>query len=163
MVEKYVQDHPTFYIEELREYIIKNFPTLPNVSPSTLCRVLNFDLNLSRKVLEKASREAVPVEIEIYRRKLLPLYSFAEQLAFLDETAKDGRHACRRYAWSKRNTRAEVKLPFHRGKRLSVLAALDVHGFFGWEWTEDTFTRETFHEAFLRTGSICGPFHDRLS
>ncbi|KAE9007749.1 hypothetical protein PF005_g2819 [Phytophthora fragariae] len=44
-VEKYVQDHPTFYFEELREYIMKNFPTLPNVSPSTLCRVLNFDLN----------------------------------------------------------------------------------------------------------------------
>ncbi|ETL79651.1 hypothetical protein L917_19764 [Phytophthora nicotianae] len=90
-VTKYVQEHPTFYFEELREHIIEQFPTLPNVSSSTLCRGLNFDLNLIRKVLEKAVREAIPAEIQVYRQKLLPLYSNPEQLVFLDETAKDRR------------------------------------------------------------------------
>ncbi|KAE8973920.1 hypothetical protein PR003_g27247 [Phytophthora rubi] len=149
-VKVYVQDHPTFYIEELRDHIVLLFPELPNVSTSTICRVLNFDLNLSRKVLSKAAREAVPAEIEVFRSKLRPIYSFAEQLVFIDETAKDGRHAYRRYGWSRRNTKAVVKLPFRRGKRLSIMEALDVNVFFGWDWTEGTFTRGQFHDAFVK-------------
>lgn len=149
-VQAYVDDHPTFYIEELRDSISIQFPLLRTISTSTICRALNFDLNLSRKVLSKAAREAVPAEIRIYKEKLLPLYSYAEQLIFLDETSKDGRHAYRRYAWSRRNTKAIVRLPFRRGKRLSILAALDVSGFIAWEWTEGTFTRGKFHEAFLK-------------
>ncbi|KAG6952771.1 hypothetical protein JG687_00012801, partial [Phytophthora cactorum] len=89
-------------------------------------------------------------EIEAFRAKLRPIYSYAEQLVFLDETAKDGRHAYRRYGWSRRNTKAVVKLPFQRGERLSIMAALDVNGFFGWDWTEGIFTRGRFHEAFLK-------------
>lgn len=112
--------------------------------------MLNFDLNFSRKVLSKAVRDPVPAEIEAYRAKLIPMFSFAEQLVFLDETAKDGRHVQRRYGWSKRNTRAVVKMSFRRGKRFSILAALDVHGFFAWEATEGTFTREKFHAAFVK-------------
>lgn len=40
-------------------------------------------------------------------------------------------------------------MPFRRGTRLSILAALDVQGVFAWKWTEGTFTREKFHEAFV--------------
>ncbi|OWZ06948.1 Transposase [Phytophthora megakarya] len=98
-----------------------------------MCCALNFDLNISRKVLYKAAREAIPAEIRIYKKKLLPLYSYAEQLVFLDETSKDGKHAFRLYAWSRRNTKIIVRLPFSRGKRLSVMAVLDVTGFRGWE------------------------------
>lgn len=148
-VKSYVQHHPTFYIEELRDYIILNFPTLTTISTATICRALHFDLKLSRKVLSKAAREAVPAEIQVFKEKLLPLYSFAEQLVFIDETSKDGRHAYRRYGWSKVNTKAIVRLPFSRGKRLSIMAALDVSGFFGWEATEGTFTRGKFHDAFV--------------
>ncbi|KAG6963142.1 hypothetical protein JG687_00006747, partial [Phytophthora cactorum] len=132
-VKGYVQEHPTFYIEELRNHLVKLFPDLPNVSTSTICRVLNFDLQLSREVLSKAACEAVPAEIEEFRAKLRPIYLYAEQLVFLDETAKDGRHSYRRYGWSRCNTKAVVKLPFWRGKRLSIMAALDVNGFFGWD------------------------------
>lgn len=100
-------------------------------------------------MLTKAAREAVPVEIHNFRQKLFPLYSYAEQLVFIDETFKDGRQAYRRYGWSKRNTKAVVTLPFKRGKRISVMVALDVNGFFRWDWTEGTFTRGRFHHAFL--------------
>ncbi|KAG6954264.1 hypothetical protein JG688_00012450 [Phytophthora aleatoria] len=118
---------------------MKLFPDLPNVSTSTICRVLNFDLQLSRKVLSKVAREVVPAEIEAFRAKLRPIYSYAEQLVFLDESAKDGRHAYRRFRWSRRSTKAVVKLPFRIGKRLSIMAALVENGFFGGDWTEGTF------------------------
>ena len=71
-------------------------------------------------------------------------------MIFLDETSKDGRDAYRRYAWSKRNTKAVVKLPFSRGKRLSILAALSHAGFISWETTSGTFTRTSFHDAFMK-------------
>ncbi|KAJ0391409.1 hypothetical protein ATCC90586_003900 [Pythium insidiosum] len=120
------------------------------VNISTICRALNFDLNLSRKVLTKAARECVPYEVENYKAKLEAIYSYPQQLLFIDETSKDGRHAYRRYAWSKRNTPVIVKLPFRRGKRVSILAALDCQGFVSWETTPGTFTRRSFHEAFIR-------------
>ena len=77
-VQKYVNAHPTFYIEELQIYLKEKYPYLKNVSESTICRALNFDLQLTRKKLTKAAREAVPHEINIYYEKLLPIYSYPE-------------------------------------------------------------------------------------
>ena len=77
-VEKYVKAHPTFYIEELKEHLRSQFPDLRNTSESTICRVLNFDLQLSRKKLTKAAREAAPEEIKIYYKKLKPIHSYPE-------------------------------------------------------------------------------------
>jgi transposase len=68
---------------------------------------------------------------------------------FLDETSKDGRSALRKYAWSSRGTPAIVELPFSRGKRVSALAAFNSKGFLAWEFTTDTFTRHSFHEAIV--------------
>ena len=94
-VENYVKGHPTFYIEELQEHLRTNFPNLRNISESTICRALNFDLKLTRKKLTKAAREAAPEEIQTYYDKLKSIYSFPEQLVFIDETSKDGRDAFR--------------------------------------------------------------------
>lgn len=84
----------------------------------------------------------------MYYNKLLPFYNGPEQLVFLDETAKAGRDCMRRYAWSPRGTPAVVDLPFRRGERVSVLAAMDTTGFFAWEMTRGTFSRKEFHKAF---------------
>jgi hypothetical protein len=92
-VERYAHEHPTFYIDELKSFIEHKFPLLENTSTSTICRALNFDLNLTRKILTKAAREAVPVEIENYKKKMEKIYSYPEQILFIDETSKDGRHA----------------------------------------------------------------------
>ena len=97
-VSSYVDKHPTFYIEELRLYLKLNHPTVTNISDLTICRALNFDLQLSRKKLTKAAREATPEEIRNFYCKLLPWYSYPEQLLFIDETSKDGRDAFRKYA-----------------------------------------------------------------
>jgi hypothetical protein len=84
-----------------------------------------------------------------YKAKLAAIYSYPEQVIFLDETSKDGRHAYRRYGWSERNPKCVVKLPFSRGKRRSILAALDHRGFSSWATTDGTFTRTSFHHAFV--------------
>ena len=147
-VEMYVKRHPTFYIEELQEYLRTQHPGVRNTSLATICRALNFDMKLTRKVLTKAAREAAPEEIRTYYNKLKAIYSYPEQLVFIDETSKDGRDAYRRYARSKRGTKAVVKLPFSRGKRVSILAAMDCRGFFAWKCTSGTFARRRFHHAF---------------
>ncbi|KAG6620402.1 putative transposase [Phytophthora cinnamomi] len=49
---------------------------------------------------------------------------------FVDETSKDARSVLRKYGWSAWNTPANATLPFNRGNRVSVLAVLDVTGFF---------------------------------
>jgi DDE superfamily endonuclease len=149
-VLKYVQRHPTFFLEELQQHIKTVFPTLKNVSLSTVCRALHFDLGLTRKVLIKAAKECVPEEVQIYKSKLEAIYSYPEQMLFVDETSKDGRHAYRRYAWSARNVPAVVNLPFRRGKRVSILAALDCSGFVAWDTTQGTFSRHSFHAAFVK-------------
>lgn len=148
-VEKYVNEHPTFYIEELQDFLRSNFPEIRHISISTICRALNFDLKLTRKKLTKAAREAAPEEIRVYYAKLKAIYSYPDQLVFLDETSKDGRDAFRRYARSKAGSKAYAKVPFSRGNRVSVMAAMDTRrGFFAWKCTRGTFTRKAFHHAF---------------
>lgn len=68
---------------------------------------------------------------------------------FVDETSKDGRDGLRRYARSKRGTAAIVKIPFSRGQRISAVAAVTTEGFLGFNHTEGTFTRGSFHESFI--------------
>ena len=43
-----------------------------------------------------------------------------------------------------------MKLPFSRGKQVSVLAALDCNGFMSWKCMGGTFTRKKFHRAFSK-------------
>ena len=147
-VEKYVKVHPTFSIEQLQHHLRTRFPNLRNTSESTICRALNLYLKLSRKKLTKAAREAAPEEIKIFYEKLFPIYSYPEQLVFIDETSKDGCDAFRRYTRSKRGTKAVVRLPFARGTRVSIFAALNHQGFMSWKCTEGTFTRNKFHNTF---------------
>ena len=96
-VSAYCRDHPTFYLEELQMFLQVTFPYLTNTSLPTICRALNFDLQLTRKVLTKKAREAVPAEIRNYQSKLRCIYHYPSQLVFIDETSKDGRHAYRQY------------------------------------------------------------------
>ncbi|KAG2777938.1 hypothetical protein PC129_g5577 [Phytophthora cactorum] len=131
----YVKDHPTFYMEELQCELRRFSELRGGMSTTTILRVLRFELGLSRKVLERRAHEAVPLEIETFMAKLRCWYRYLEQLFFLDETSKNGLDAMRRYAWSKRGTRAIVRVPFARGSRVSIQAACDVKGFVAWTTT----------------------------
>jgi hypothetical protein len=146
----YAKEHPCFYIEELQNELKKKFPLVENVSQSTICRALRFDLGLSRKILTKKAREACSLEVLQYVSRLRYLYRNPDQLVFVDETSKDGRSAYRRRAWSSIGKAANVKIPFARGKRVSVFAALNINGFIGWDVTEGTFNRKTMHKSMVK-------------
>jgi hypothetical protein len=148
-VKEYVQSNPCFFIQELQDALCSLFPQLTNTSIPTICRALRHDLKLSRKVLEKRARESLPADIREYYHKLSVLYSSPDQLIFIDESGKDGRDCVRRFGWSRVNTPAVVILPFQRGKRVSILAAIDTSGFLAWPSIEGTFTRQRFHDAFI--------------
>ncbi len=151
-VKNYVKAHPWFYLDELQNTIRVRFTSqqVDCTSISTICRLLNFDLKLTRKVLAKRAKEALPREREIYLNSLKTWYSYAEQLVFIDETSKDGRDCLRRYARSKRGTAAIVRLPFQRGKRISVVAGITTDGFLVFDHTDGTFTRQKFHESIVK-------------
>ena len=148
-VRKFAAAHPCFFLEELKEELLREFPNISNFSTPTICRALHYDLNLTRKFLTKQAREARKTEVmdDIFRLK--PLYLYPEQLVFVDETSKDARASLRQHAWSLRGTPAIVSLPFARGKRVSALAAFNHSGFVAWGYTPDTFTRFTFHKTFV--------------
>lgn len=152
-VKQYVEQHPCFYIQELQDELSSEFPELTNISVPTICRALRHDLKISRKVLEKRARESIPEQLKEFYVKLRPIYSYPEQLVFIDESSKDGRDCLRRYGWSRVNSPAIVHQPFQRGARVSILAAFDTTGFFAWQTTPGPFTRQKFHSAFVQ--SIC--------
>lgn len=142
--------HPCFYLEELKLELEESFPELLNVSLSTICRALRHDCNLSLKKLERRSRRAIPQEIEDFKYRLRPFYTYPHQLVFIDETSKDGRSAIREKGWSPRGKAAIARLPSDRGPRVSTLAAFSTDGFFAWTHTSGTFTRRKFHDSFIR-------------
>lgn len=119
----------------------------------TILRILRFELGLSRKILEQGGgegvREALPREVDAFMGKLRVWYRYPEQMVFVNETSKNGLDSMRRYAWSTRDARAVVRVPFSRGKCVSILAACDVSGFIGWLTTRGTFTHLKFHRAFM--------------
>jgi hypothetical protein len=110
--------HPCFYVEELQGELKARYAHLAlPISAATVLRVLHFDLNLTRKVLERRAREAVPLEIATYKAKMAAFYTYPEQLLFIDETAKKGTDAMRKYAWAPRGKKAIVHVPFRKGRR----------------------------------------------
>jgi DDE superfamily endonuclease len=147
----YCKEHPTFYLDELQGFMKQRFPQVVNVSLSSICRALRFDLKLSRKVITKRAMESMPAEIQNYKEKLSQFYSYPEQLVFVDETSKDGRDSYRKYGRSAVNQRCTVRRSYGRGSRVSVLAALDCTGFIAWRSTDGTFTRGVFHDAMVES------------
>jgi hypothetical protein len=148
-ITQYTLDHPCFYVEELKSELKTVFPHISNFSDSTLCRCLRFDCGLSRKVLTKRAKEASLEEITNYLCKIKYYMNNVDQLVFIDETSKDGRSATRRFAWSKIGIPAIVRNPFTRGKRVSILGAVDINGYFGWGMTDGTFDREKIHAIMI--------------
>lgn len=55
-VGEYIKENPCFYLEELQEVLKAKFAALPNVSTATICRVLRFDLSITRKILTKREK-----------------------------------------------------------------------------------------------------------
>jgi hypothetical protein len=95
-VKEYVASNPYFYIQELQDALLCEFSEITNVSASTICRALRHDFKLSRKCLEKRAKESIFQQLREFYMKLSEMYSYPEQLIFIDESSKDGRDCLRR-------------------------------------------------------------------
>ncbi|KAG6955532.1 hypothetical protein JG687_00011141 [Phytophthora cactorum] len=73
-VEQYVKNNPTCYLEELQELLRDTFRDLGTTSTSTICRALNFDMNLVERCKQR-QRECAPREVEVYKSRLQAIYA----------------------------------------------------------------------------------------
>ncbi|KAG2801206.1 hypothetical protein PC118_g20686 [Phytophthora cactorum] len=127
-IHQYVQDHPCFDFEELRYELQALDTTGINVSDSTICRALRFDLNLTRKALTKRARESMPRECRAAR--LSPFYSGPDQIVL--STKHPMMEDLCFAATAGRQGTTLLKCRF-RGKRVSILAVMGMQGVFGGE------------------------------
>ena len=86
----------------------------------------------------------------------------AEQLIFIDESAKDERSLSREYGYALINTRAQKKIVFVRGKRYSILPALSLEEIIGFEIIEDGYDKEKF-KNFIFLKVVSHDFEDLLA
>ena len=73
----------------------------------------------------------------------------AEQLIFIDESAKDERTFTRLYGYSPINTRAKKSVVFIRGKHYTILPALSLEGFIPIDIMEESCDKERFQTLVL--------------
>jgi len=73
----------------------------------------------------------------------------AEQLVFLDETAKDERTLARRYGYSMRGRRAPLRAPFVRGERFTATAAIATMGLIAYDVVLGASNAERLHRFIV--------------
>ena len=73
----------------------------------------------------------------------------ADCLVFLDESSKDQRTYFRSYGRSFVGTPCEISAPFVRGRRFSLLPAMDINGIFAHKVVEGSFDHDKFFK-FVR-------------
>jgi hypothetical protein len=73
----------------------------------------------------------------------------AEQLIFIDESAKDERTLTRLYGYSPVNTRAKKNVVLIRGKCYTILPALSLEGFIAVDIMEGSCNKERFQTFVL--------------
>jgi hypothetical protein len=76
-------------------------------------------------------------------------YYTRNQLIFLDESAKDERSLSRLYGYSPRNTPAQKKVVFIRGKRYTILPALTLDGIVAVDVFEGSCDKKKFVDFIL--------------
>eukprot|EP01029_Cantina_marsupialis_P003305 TRINITY_DN1313_c0_g1_i2.p1 TRINITY_DN1313_c0_g1~~TRINITY_DN1313_c0_g1_i2.p1 ORF type:complete len:330 (+),score=29.20 TRINITY_DN1313_c0_g1_i2:389-1378(+) len=149
-IEQYTYQFPDYYLHEIQRDIKVQFPNLRNVSVPTLCRAINKDLGLTRKVIETRAMERNAELRRAFIDDLKGMYVSDDQFIFIDEVARDGRDVRRRYGRSKRGT---VVKKDTRGRcvqyHYSALAFFDKTGFLDWTLIKGTYDRELFHQAVM--------------
>jgi len=102
-----------------------------------------FDIKLQKAALER--NELVRAH---YLATIGDHYT-RNQLIFLDESAKDERSLSRLYGYSPRNTPAQKKVVFVRGKRYTILPALTMEGFVAVDIFEGSCDKKKFVDFVL--------------
>ncbi len=138
-IKALVKQMPYLYLDEICEKLLTE--RYLNISLSTLQRTFTRE-HFTRKRLQKIATERSPFKRSDYIRRISQYP--AKMLVFIDETAKDERTYFRSYGRSLRGIRPIAKAPFVRGKRYTLLPAMDITGIIAQEVREGSFTKVTF-------------------
>lgn len=98
--------------------------------------------------LQKAALERNEIVRAHYLATIGEYYT-RNQLIFIDESAKDERSLSRLYGYSPRNTPAQKKVVYIRGKRYTILPALTLEGFVGIDVFEGSCDKKKFADFVL--------------
>ena len=102
-----------------------------------------FDIKLQKAALERNEL------VHVYYLAIISDHYTRNQLIFLDESAKDERSLSRLYKYSPRNTPAQKKVVFVRGKRYTILPAITMEGFVAVDIFEGSCDKKKFVDFVL--------------
>ena len=140
-----VNDKVDWYLDELVHEMEQRIERV--VSIPTLWRSLRF-CDITRKKVQKAAKERSDILRGVYLYNIGMNYN-AEQLIFIDESAKDKRTLTRLYGYSPISTRAKKSVVFIRGKRYTILPALSLDSFIAVDIMEGSCDKERFQTFVL--------------
>lgn len=144
-----MKHNPTLYLDEYADLL--NQHRAITVSNASICRLFaHHGVTLKRSKKIASERNALARADFIRRISRHPIHT----VLCIDETSKDERTYFRANARSLRGQDAEVAAPFVRGRRYTLLPALDITGMVAYKVCEGSFDRELFI-AFLRDHVVC--------
>lgn len=142
---KLAKHNPTRFLDEYAQLLERS--RLLSISISTVHRCLA-RAGLVVKQAQKMAGERTRAKIANYIRRI-GAYSPA-CLVFLDETAKDDRTYARLWGRAQKGQRVEIRAPFVRKRRFSLVGALALdEPLIGVRVLEGAYTHDTFYE-YLR-------------
>ena len=141
-----VENAPEMYLDELMEWLAVYYDVA--LSKSALHDLLR-DCGLSYKHLRKAAMERNP-EVRQQFKTFIHHKISAEMLIAIDESSKDDRTIYRHYGRSPVGTRPEIRAPFVRGTRWSILPAMNVEGYMACRVVQGSINGEEFFDFIVQ-------------
>jgi transposase len=124
-IHQLLLEDPDLYISEILDWLVIAHGV--GMSRTTLARYLR-DINVTYKKLRKAAKERDEEERREWR-ETVQANLFASQVITVDETSKDDRTIFRTYGRAPLGQRAVAHIPFNRGQRYSIVAAMSIDGY----------------------------------
>lgn len=135
-----IAQYPDEYLDEMQEWLALYHDV--EISKSALSANL-LEMDQSWKRMRRIARNRNDQErAEWFHQFLCEFHPL--HLVFLDETSKDGRTLVRKYGRGPRGETPETIEPLERGRRYSILPAMDINGYFALRVKEGSFNGEDF-------------------
>ncbi|KAF5392338.1 hypothetical protein D9757_001550 [Collybiopsis confluens] len=137
---------PTLYLDEIQDALFRYRHV--SISIPALYRAL-WRLDITRKVVSAKALERNEVLRSHFMLQIARIAPNPDMLVFIDESARNRRTSQRKYGRSFRGQRCVQRRYFVRGQRVSILPALTLDGFIGYDIIPGSITAEKFL-SFLR-------------
>lgn len=139
-------DDPSMYLSEVCQKIAALTGIV--VSPATICRVIHRNGFTRKKIRRVALQQSVE-----YRGRFFAEVQFYDvhQFVWVDETGSDRRDHMRRFGYSLRGESPVIHRLLHRGRRISAIAAMSIHGLMAYNLVHGSVNGEKFLEFIQAT------------